>query len=129
MTREEIEDERHLLPGVRFAVDAYVNFCRLRPWPEAVAASLTELLAPRLMEERIAAFRRHYPWVDPEGLDYFRRRVVQGAEDAGEALPMVLDAARTPPEREAAVAAVRFKCRVLWSLLDALDSPPGPRRD
>jgi pyrroloquinoline-quinone synthase len=128
--REAMEDEERVLPAVRFAVDAYVNFCRLRPWPEAVAASLTELLAPALMEERIAAFRKHYPWVDPEGLDYFRRRVSQGERDAGEALALVTDVARTPPERAAAVAALRFKCQVLWSLLDAIDtSPQGSRRD
>jgi len=128
--REAMEDEDRVVPGVRFAVDAYVNFCRLRPWPEAVAASLTELLAPGLMEERIAAFGQHYPWVEPGGLDYFRRRVTQGERDAREALALVLDAARTPPEQEAAVAAVRFKCGILWSLLDALDaSPDGARRD
>jgi pyrroloquinoline-quinone synthase len=130
LSREAMLDEARVLPGVRFAVDAYVNFCRLRPWPEAVAASLTELLAPALMEERIAAFRKHYPWVDPEGLDYFRRRVSQGERDAGEALALVTDVARTPPERAAAVAALRFKCQVLWSLLDAIDtSPQGSRRD
>ena len=26
LSREELNDERHVLPGVRFAVDAYVNF-------------------------------------------------------------------------------------------------------
>ena len=67
LTREEIEDERHLLPGVRFAVDAYVTFARTRPWVEAVASSLTELFAPDLMAERLAAFERYYPWIDPRG--------------------------------------------------------------
>ena len=65
LTREEIEDERHLLPGVRFAVDAYVTFTRTRPWVEAVASSLTELFAPDLMADRLAAFERHYTWIDP----------------------------------------------------------------
>ena len=72
LTREEIEDERHLLPGVRFAVDAYVTFTRTRPWVEAVASSLTELFAPDLMADRLAAFERHYTWIDPRGLAYFR---------------------------------------------------------
>jgi len=75
MTRDEILDERHVLPGVRFAVDAYVNFARTRIWPIAVASSLTELFAPELIAERLAAFEKHYSWVQPWGVDYFRRRV------------------------------------------------------
>ena len=67
LTREEIQDHRHLVPGVRFAVDAYVNFARTRPWVEAVASSLTELFAPDLMAERLAAFERWYRWIDPDG--------------------------------------------------------------
>ena len=64
LTREEMLAERHLVPGVRFAVDAYVTFARTRPWVEAVASSLTELFAPDLMAERLAAFERYYPWID-----------------------------------------------------------------
>ena len=68
LSREEVRDHRHLVPGVRFAVDAYVTFARTRPWVEAVASSLTELFAPDLMAARLAAFERWYPWIDPGGL-------------------------------------------------------------
>ncbi|MFG2553455.1 pyrroloquinoline-quinone synthase PqqC [Streptomyces sp. NPDC048581] len=115
-----------VLPGVRLAVDGYVNFCRLRPPLEAVAASLTELSAPDLMRTRIEAFERHYRWIEPEGLAYFRTRVSQGRRDSREALDLVLTWARDRDEQEAAVAALRFKCDVLWSLLDAVDRA-GPR--
>lgn len=110
-----------VLPGVRLAVDGYVNFCRLRPPLEAVAASLTELSAPDLMRTRTAAFERHYKWIEPEGLAYFRTRVSQGRRDSREALDLVLTWARSRDEQEGAVAALRFKCDVLWSLLDAVD--------
>ncbi len=60
LTREELLDERHVLPGVRFAVDAYVDFARTKPWPIAIASSLTELFAPDLMHERLAAFEKYY---------------------------------------------------------------------
>src|SRR5213076_2959777 len=53
--RPELLEQRRLLPGVRFAVDAYVNFCRSKPWLEAVAASLTEMFAPLIVKERLAA--------------------------------------------------------------------------
>src|SRR5262245_46210526 len=74
LTRDEMLDNRHLLPGVRFAVDAYVNFARTQSWPIAIASSLTELFAPDLMSSRLAAFEKFYRWIDPRGLDYFRRR-------------------------------------------------------
>jgi pyrroloquinoline-quinone synthase len=121
LTRTEVEDERHVVPGVRFAVDAYVTFARTRPWVEAVASSLTELFAPDLMAERLAAFERHYPWIDPAGLAYFRARLTQAPRDAEHALEVVTRHCRTPDEQAAAVAALSFKCDVLWSMLDAID--------
>jgi pyrroloquinoline-quinone synthase len=121
LTREEVWDERHVVPGVRFAVDAYVNFARTRPWVEAVASSLTELFAPDLMAERLAAFERYYPWVDPAGLTYFGARLTQAPRDSRHALRVVTERCRTPDEQAAAVAALSFKCDVLWSMLDAID--------
>ncbi|MEV0118893.1 pyrroloquinoline-quinone synthase PqqC [Streptomyces sp. NPDC050844] len=123
--REVLLDVSSVLAGVRLAVDGYVNFCRLRPALDAVAASLTELSAPDLMRTRIEAFERHYPWIEPEGLAYFRTRVEQGGRDGQEALGLVLEWARTRPEQERAVAALGFKCDVLWTLLDAVDRGPG----
>lgn len=121
LTREEVQDERHVVPGVRFAVDAYVTFARTRPWVEAVASSLTELFAPDLMAERLAAFEHRYPWIDPDGLSYFRARLTQAPRDAEHALQVVLDRCRTPEQQDRALAALSFKCDVLWSMLDAID--------
>lgn len=121
LAREELWDASRVAPGVRFAVEAYVTFCRRRPVLDAVAASLTELSAPALMRTRVTAFERHYPWIDPAGLAYFRTRVTQGARDAEQALALVLDRARTREEQQRAVAALEFKCEVLWALLDAVD--------
>jgi pyrroloquinoline-quinone synthase len=121
LTREEMLDERHVIPGVRFAVDAYVNFARTRPWVEAVASSLTELFAPDLMAERLAAFERLYTWIDPAGLAYFRARLTQAPLDSEHALEVVTERCRTPEEQSRAVAALSFKNDVLWSMLDAID--------
>jgi pyrroloquinoline-quinone synthase len=121
LTRRELEDQRHVVPGVRFAVDAYVTFARTRPWVEAVASSLTELFAPDLMAERLAAFERHYTWIDPQGLTYFRARLTQAPRDSAHALEVVTEHCRTPEQQEAALAALSFKCDVLWSMLDAID--------
>lgn len=121
LTREEVWDERHVVPGVRFAVDAYVNFARTRPWVEAVASSLTELFAPDLMAERLRAFERLYTWIDPDGLAYFRARLTQAPRDSEHALEVVIEHCRTPDEQARAVAALSFKNDVLWSMLDAIE--------
>jgi pyrroloquinoline-quinone synthase len=105
LTRTEMADERHVVPGVRFAVDAYVTFARTRPW----------------VEERLAALERYYPWIDPRGLAYFRARLTQAPRDSEHALRVVTEYCRTPEEQARAVAALSFKCDVLWSMLDAID--------
>jgi pyrroloquinoline-quinone synthase len=128
LTREEIEDERHLLPGVRFAVDAYVTFARTRPWVEAVASSLTELFAPDLMADRLAAFERHYTWIDPRELAYFRSRLTQAPLDSEHGLEVVRKHCITQETQAAALAALSFKCDVLWSMLDAIDQAYGTHR-
>jgi len=120
LSHNELLENRHLLPGVRFAVDAYVNFARTKPWPIAIASSLTELFAPDLMAARLEAFEKFYRWIDPRGLDYFRRRVRQARRDSDEALTITLEYCNTPELQREAVRALEFKCDVLWSMLDAI---------
>src|SRR6266446_375726 len=120
MSRAEVLDDRHVLAGVRFSVDAYVNLARTKPWPVAVASSLTELFAPDLMAKRLEAFERFYPWVQPRGLEYFKRRVTQARRDSDEALKLTLAYCVTGEMQAAAVRALEFKCEVLWATLDAI---------
>ena len=125
LSRDELLDNRHLLPGVRFAMDAYVNFARSQPWPIAIASSLTELFAPDLMAARLEAFGKFYAWIDARGLDYFRRRVIQAQRDSDEALAITLEYCNTPELQREAVRALAFKCDVLWSILDAIHHAYG----
>jgi pyrroloquinoline-quinone synthase len=120
LSRDELMQDRHLQPGVRFAVDGYVNFARTHPWPIAIASSLTELFAPDLMAARLAAFEKFYPWIDPRGLDYFRRRTSQARRDSDEALALTLEYCNTSELQRQAVRALEFKCDVLWSMLDVI---------
>ena len=119
--RDEIRSERLVLPGVRYSVDAYVNFCRQEPWVFAVASSLTELFGPGAIKVRLAALERHYPWIDPAGLQYFRDRLVQAPRDADYALRLVVDRCRTREQQTRAVAALKFKTEVLWAQLEAIE--------
>jgi pyrroloquinoline-quinone synthase len=118
--REETLSGTLVLPGVRFAVEAYVTFCRTEPWAIAVASSLTELFAPDLMKERLAAFEKHYSWIPASGLDYFRSRVTQARKDSAEGLELVIAHCGTRELQERAVRALSFKCDLLWAMLDAI---------
>lgn len=120
LEREALLENRDLLPGVRFAVDAYVNFVRDKPWFEGVASSLTELSSKQIMSVRTVAFEKHYRWLDSEGLRYFRNRLSQAPKEAEHALAIVERHAETEELQDKAVAALSFKCDVLWALLDAV---------
>lgn len=120
LTNEEMLQFSHLLPGVRFAVDAYVNFARFKPWIEAVASSLTELFASSLMEKRIISFQKHYNWIDKEGLRYFLDRTTQARSDSNFALRLVTERCLTLEQQKQAVDALKFKCDLLWAMLDAI---------
>jgi pyrroloquinoline-quinone synthase len=118
--REEMEDERHVLPGVRFAAEAYVTFCRTKPWIDGVASSLTELFAPDLMRQRIAAFPQYYPWVRPEALDYFKSRLTQAPRDSQQGLRLVLTHCTTVETQRRAFDALAFKLEMLWVMIDTI---------
>ena len=118
--RAEMEDERHVLPGVRFATEAYVTFCKTRPWIDAVASSLTELFAPDLMRRRIAAFPQHYPWVRPEALDYFKSRLTQAPRDSQYGLRIVQTHCTTVETQRRAFEALAFKLELLWAMIDTI---------
>jgi pyrroloquinoline-quinone synthase len=120
--RQEMEDERHVLPGVRFAAEAYVTFCRTKPWVDAVASSLTELFAPDLMRKRIAAFPEHYPWIRPEALDYFRSRLIQAPRDSQQGLRLVQQHCTTIETQHRAFQALAFKLEMLWVMIDTISN-------
>jgi pyrroloquinoline-quinone synthase len=122
ISRDEMLDHRSVVPAARFAVEAYVRFARTEPWPIAVASSLTELFAPDHMRDRVAKMERFYRWIPSWGYDYFRARFTQAGVDSGEALAITLQYCDTPELQDQAVAALEFKCDVLWCLLDAVQN-------
>jgi pyrroloquinoline-quinone synthase len=120
LQRDEVESLTHVIPGVRFAVDAYVNFARRAPWPEAVCSSLTELFAPEIHKQRLANWPDHYPWIDRGGLHYFQSRVSIARRDVEFGLAFTLDRFRTRAEQERALEILQFKLDVLWQMNDAM---------
>jgi coenzyme PQQ biosynthesis protein C len=123
------------LPATRFAVEAYVRFVVEQPLVVAAASSLTELFAPNIHRERIAGMLANYNFVNDDVMAYFKRRLSQAPRDANFTLEFVKDHAYSREMQEACVAAIRFKCDVLWAQLDALHLayvvgmiPPGAYR-
>lgn len=120
LEREELRSLNRVLPGVRFAVDAYVNFARRASWQEAACSSLTELFAPTIHQRRLDRWPEYYPWIKPEGYGYFRKRLSEARRDVEHGLAITLEHFRTRPEQLRALEILQFKLDVLWSMLDAM---------
>jgi coenzyme PQQ biosynthesis protein C len=120
LDRDYVTSLRGLLPGTRFAVEAYVRFVREKTLLEAIASSLTEMFSPVIISERMAGMLANYPFVTRETLSYFDKRPPQAQRDADFALTYVKQHAKTPEQQQAVLAALEFKCGVLWAMLDAL---------
>ena len=136
LERDYVVSLRGLLPGTRYAVDAYVNFVRFRSVLEAVASSLTEMFSPNIISQRVAGMLRNYDFVSEATLAYFTPRLTQAPQDVAFALDYVKQHARTREQQEQVLDALRFKCDLLWAQLDALHfayvspglPPPGAFR-
>ena len=120
LSRESLLDQRFVLPGVRFAVDAYLNFARRASWQEAACSSLTEMFAPEIHQSRLDSWPDHYPWIDTGGLHYFRKRLSEARRDVEHGLQITLDHFTTRAQQEHALSILQFKLDVLWTLLDAM---------
>jgi pyrroloquinoline-quinone synthase len=125
LKRADIMSLEHVLPGVRFAIDAYVNFARRAPWQEAVCSSLTELFAPEIHKERLSNWPQHYPWIDQSGYAYFRKRLSEARRDVEHGLRVTLEYFVTRAQQQRALEILQFKLDILWSMLDAMQIAYG----
>lgn len=121
LTREQVTSLELVSPGVRFAVDAYINFAKQRPWQESVCSSLTELFAPHIHQQRISSWPSMYPWVKEEGLMYFKKRLTEARRDVEQGLSVTLDYFSTSREMQMkALEILQFKLNVLWVVADSI---------
>jgi len=120
LPRDYVVSTQGILPATRFAVDAYAHFVRERSLLEAIASSLTEMFSPGTIGERVKGMLANYDYITPKVLAYFDKRLTQAPRDADFALDYVKREAKTPEQQRAAIAALEFKCNMLWAQLDAL---------
>jgi pyrroloquinoline-quinone synthase len=118
--REQMEDERHVLPAVRTICESYVWFCKSRPWVQACASSLTELFAPKIHQQRLDSWPTKYPWIPAEALDYFKSRMVQAPRDVQHGLRIVKQHCTTVETQRQAFEALEFKLDMLWAMIDTI---------
>lgn len=121
LTREDVTSLKLVSPGVKFAVDAYINFARQRPWQESVCSSLTELFAPHIHQQRISSWPETYPWIKEEGLIYFKKRLTEARRDVEQGLAVTLDYfGKTRELQNQALDILQFKLNVLWAIADSI---------
>lgn len=120
LDRDQVLSGELVLPGVRFAVDAYVNFARRASWQEAASSSLTELFAPHIHQSRLEAWPTHYPWIEQSGYDYFRTRLSQARRDVEHGLQITLAHYTSYEQQQRMLEILQFKLDVLWCMLDAM---------
>ena len=120
LSREETLSYEHVLPGVKFAIDAYLNFAKNVTWEEAASSSLTELFAPKIHQKRLDNWPDLYPWIDKKGYQYFRKRLTEARRDVQHGLDITLDYYKTREEQEYALTVLQFKLDILWTMLDCM---------
>ncbi len=121
LSREDIVSLKMVSPGVRFAVDAYINFAKQRPWQESVCSSLTELFAPHIHQQRISSWPTMYPWIKEEGLIYFKKRLTEARRDVEQGLDVTLNYFSTSREMQMkALDILQFKLNILWVIADSI---------
>lgn len=121
LSREDLWSLQGVAPAVRFACDAYVNFATHAPWQEAVCSSLTEMFAPQIHKDRLATWPQHYPWIDAQGLTYFRSRIPLASRDVEHGLQVTLAHFTTRQAQHRALDILQFKLDILWNMLDAIE--------
>ncbi|MFK8066620.1 MAG: pyrroloquinoline-quinone synthase PqqC [Gammaproteobacteria bacterium] len=120
LSREDLKSHKFLLPGVKFAIDAYINFAKQQPWEVAASSSLTELFAPKIHQKRLDKWPEFYPWIDERGYHYFRKRLSEARRDVQHGLDVTLDHYKTREEQEFMLRVLQFKLNILWTMLDCM---------
>ena len=120
LEKEDLLSHKFLLPAVKFAVDAYVNFAKQRPWKEAAMSSLTEMFAPQIHQQRLNTWPDNYPWIEQKGLRYFQKRLSEARRDVQHGLAITLEEFNTRELQEKAFTILQFKLDILWTICDAL---------
>jgi pyrroloquinoline-quinone synthase len=121
LPREDLLSHKHLLPGVKFAIDAYINFAKQEPWQVSASSSLTELFAPTIHQDRIDNWPELYPWIDKQkGYRYFTKRLTEARRDVERGLEITLNYYKTREEQERMLDVLQFKLDILWTMVDCM---------
>ena len=120
LDKDEVASCENVLPGFRFAVDAYVQYAKDADWKDGVCSSLTELYAPEIHKQRLKNWTVFYPWIEESGYEYFQKRLKEANRDVNWTLEFLEDQCTTVEDVDRIADIVKFKQDVLWSMMDSL---------
>jgi pyrroloquinoline-quinone synthase len=120
LSKEEMNDFRHVLPGVKFACDKYLSFVKEVPTELAIASCLTVTFANNIHKERLNNWPKFYDFIDKESYEYFRSRLNIVKTEKDLASQIVLDNFKTKEEQLKVLDVIKMKQDILWSILDSL---------
>ncbi|PUE66043.1 pyrroloquinoline-quinone synthase PqqC [Arcobacter caeni] len=118
LSKDDLLSFKYVLPGVKFAIDAYLNYTKRSGWEESVASSLSEMFAIKLHKLRLDTWPLLYPWIDENALLYFKKRLNDTPKDNIHALDIVLNHFNTYELQKEVFKILKFKLDVLWTMLD-----------
>ncbi len=121
---ETLQEMTLVTPGVRFAVDTYINFARRAPWTEAVCASLGELSNAETINALFATLEQHYGKPDARATEFFTERAASQRKDWDAAMEAICDYFKTREDQEYALDILQFKHDILWTCLDSVSLSP-----
>ncbi|MEI8118536.1 MAG: pyrroloquinoline quinone biosynthesis protein C, partial [Methylophilaceae bacterium] len=76
---------------------------------------------PHIHQQRISSWPSMYPWINEDGLVYFKKRLTEARRDVEQGLSVTLDYFSTSREMQLkALDILQFKLDVLWVMADAI---------
>jgi pyrroloquinoline-quinone synthase len=121
LQREHLLDFSQVTPGVRFAVDSYLNFARRAPWQEAVCASLSESISAEYWKILLESLSTHYGKPDSKAVDFFTHKAATAKRDFDLGLAAVIEYFANREDQDYALDIIQFKLDILWTCLDTLN--------
>lgn len=121
---DTLQEMTLVTPGVRFAMDTYINFARRAPWTEAVCASLGELANGENLRALFDTLAQHYGKPDAQAVEFFTQRASHQRKDWDAALGAMCDYFKSREDQEYALDILQFKHDILWTCLDSVSLSP-----
>ena len=109
------------LPGIRAALEMYVQLVQQSHWAVAIGTGLVfEGGGPKRMKEEREALERHYPWIPSRALDFFRVHEYHDEGHGNFCVDVIRQHCMELHLQEEMRAAVRSRADIMWLQNDSI---------